>query len=49
MSNEERPAFTVQQLDDMLAAADLDNTDNVRVVRALQVNPGALFAKQYDR
>ncbi|MFF1921692.1 hypothetical protein ACFVW8_14095 [Streptomyces sp. NPDC058221] len=44
-----RPAFTVEQLDDMLASADLDNADNVRVVQALEVSPGAMIAKQYDR
>jgi hypothetical protein len=44
-----RPAFTVAQLDDMLASANLENADNVRVVKALEVDSGALFAVQYDR
>lgn len=45
----DRPAFTVEQLDDMLASADLENADNVRIVQALEVSPGAIIAKQYDR
>lgn len=44
-----RTAFTVQQLDDMLASADLENTDNVRVVKALEIAPGSITAVQYDR
>lgn len=48
-AQDERPAFTVEQLDDMLASADLENADNVRVVQALEVNPGAMIARQYDR
>jgi hypothetical protein len=46
---EGRPAFTVQQLDEMLASANLDNSDNVHVVAALEVDPGTIFTKQYDR
>ncbi|MGW0465537.1 hypothetical protein ACWDX6_09725 [Streptomyces sp. NPDC003027] len=48
-AQDERPAFTVEQLDDMLASADLENAENVRVVQALEVSPGAMIAKQYDR
>ncbi|MFD7947568.1 hypothetical protein ACFV5K_32365, partial [Streptomyces sp. NPDC059744] len=44
-----RSAFTVQQLDEMLASADLENTDNVRVVKALEIAPGSIAAVQYDR
>ncbi|MFF0433547.1 hypothetical protein ACFYU9_15120 [Streptomyces sp. NPDC004327] len=44
-----RSAFTVQQLDEMLASADLENADNVRVVKALEIAPGSISAVQYDR
>ncbi|MCX4547649.1 hypothetical protein OG204_28840 [Streptomyces sp. NBC_01387] len=44
-----RSTFTVQQLDDMLASADLENADNVRVVKALEIAPGSISAVQYDR
>lgn len=44
-----QPAFTVHQLDAMLATANLEKAENVRVVKALEVDPGHVLSVQYDR
>ena len=36
-------------LDKLLADAVLEVGKNVRVIKALEINPGAVIAKQYDR
>lgn len=36
-------------LDKLLNDATLEVGRNVRVIKALEINPGAVIAKQYDR
>lgn len=36
-------------LDKLLKEATLEIGKNVRLIKALEINPGAVIAKQYDR
>lgn len=43
------PEISESALDQLLKSADLKIGKSVRVIKALEIQPGAVIAKQYDR
>ena len=38
-----------ERLQELLAKADLKIGENIRIIKGLEIQPGSVIAKQYDR